>query len=227
MQFKEKELIIFDLDGTLIDSAPDLALAINFMLTSLGRETFSEATIDLWVGNGASTLVKRALSANKIIDESIDKALFESALSIFLESYRENICVKTVLYADVKETLQILYSLGYTMAIVTNKPFVFVQPILEKLDIASNFSLILGGDSLSSKKPEPEPLLYVCEKLDISVEKAVMIGDSKNDILAANAADMQSVGLSYGYNYGEPISNFNPTLVLENFKDIVEVFSLK
>ena len=227
MQFKEKELIIFDLDGTLIDSAPDLALAINFMLTSLDRETFSEATIDLWVGNGASTLVKRALSANKIIDESIDKALFESALSIFLESYRENICVKTVLYADVKETLQILYSLGYTMAIVTNKPFVFVQPILEKLDIASNFSLILGGDSLSSKKPEPEPLLYVCEKLDISVEKAVMIGDSKNDILAANAADMQSVGLSYGYNYGEPISNFNPTLVLENFKDIVEVFSLK
>ena len=113
------------------------------------------------------------------------------------------------------------------MAIVTNKPFIFVQPIIEKLDIASNFSLILGGDSLSSKKPEPEPLLYVCEKLDISVEKAVMIGDSKNDILAANAADMQSVGLSYGYNYGEPISNFNPTLVLENFKDIVEVFSLK
>jgi phosphoglycolate phosphatase len=227
MQFKEKELIIFDLDGTLIDSAPDLALAINFMLTALGRENFSEATIDLWVGNGASILVKRALSANKIIDESIDKALFERALSIFLESYRENVCVKTVLYPNVKETLETLNKMGYKMAIVTNKPFVFVQPILEKLEIASHFSLILGGDSLRSKKPEPEPLFYVCKNLDIAVEKSVMVGDSKNDILAANAADMQSIGVSYGYNYGEAISLFNPTVVVENFEAISEVLSVR
>jgi phosphoglycolate phosphatase len=225
MALHEKELILFDLDGTLIDSAPDLASAINFMLVSLGRESFSEATIDLWVGNGAATLVKRALSGEKKIDETIDSVLVESALSIFLEYYRENLCVKTTLYPEVKETLQTLQQSGCSMAIVTNKPILFVAPILKKLGIDSYFSLLLGGDSLSSKKPDPEPLLFSCEKLEFLVKKSVMVGDSKNDILAANAANMESIGVNYGYNYGEPISKYNPTIVVEKFEDILQVLS--
>jgi len=107
------------------------------------------------------------------------------------------------------------------LAIVTNKPFAFVEPILEKLELLDRFELILGGDSLEEKKPNPLPLLYVTEKLNVSVDKSLMIGDSKNDILAANACNMQSIGLTYGYNYGENIATYNPSTVLNDFADIL------
>ena len=227
MQFKDKKCLIFDLDGTLINSAPDLALAVNFMLHTLGRETFSEAVIDLWVGNGATTLVHRALSGAAIVDESIDNAFIAKALAIFLQSYKENVCVKTVLYPDVHSSLKSLHSLGYTMAIVTNKPFEFVNPILKKLALDNFFSLVLGGDSLAKRKPEPDPLLHVALHFGVTSKECLMIGDSKNDILAANAANMQSIGVSYGYNYGESIALYNPTIVVPNFVDIVEALTKK
>lgn len=223
MQLKEKKLIIFDLDGTLIDSGADLALALNAMLLALKRETFSEETIHTWVGNGAQTLVRRALSGGVLIDERVDEELFNKALEIFLDSYKENVCVKTKAYEGVNATLQTLYKRGHTLAIITNKPYEFVRPILEKLNLESYFSLILGGDSLDEKKPSPKPLLYACSKLGISTQNAVMVGDSKNDILAAKSAGMASVGVSYGYNYGEDIATFEPEIVLDNFAKIAEI----
>lgn len=218
---KSKKLIIFDLDGTLIDSAKDLALSINYMLEQVGHQTFSEETIDLWVGNGAQTLVKRALSGSETINENIDEELFEKSLTIFLDYYKNNLCVKTAPYPHVETTLKKLYSHGYYMAIVTNKPYDFVQPILKTLDIEKYFSYYIGGDSLSLKKPSPEPLLHVCQKLGISYKNSIMVGDSKNDILAANAANMQSIAVSYGYNYGEDISMYNPDITIDDFSDIL------
>ncbi len=224
INFKSKELLLFDLDGTLIDSAPDLALAVNHTLEVLGRLTFEESIVRSWVGNGAQTLVKRALSGKSEIDESIDEALFEKALEIFLSFYRDNLCVKTVTYPNVSQTLQTLKTQGYRMVIVTNKPYDFIEPILKGLNLEAVFELSLGGDSLTHRKPNPEPLLYVCEKLNVSVEKTIMIGDSKNDILAAKAADMNSIGVSYGYNYGEDIAIYNPDAVVDNFSDILKSF---
>jgi len=221
MKFSNKKLIIFDLDGTLIDSSPDLALAVNHMLSTIGRETFSTNTIHYWVGNGAQTLVKRALSGSSTIDETIDPTLFEESLEIFLNFYAKNLAVKTVTYPHVKETLTRLKDENYTLAIVTNKPFAFVSPILEALELNEFFKLILGGDSLEEKKPHPLPLLHICETLGFSVEEAVMVGDSKNDILAANASNMQSIGLTYGYNYGEAISIYEPDAVFSDFSDIL------
>ena len=219
--FKNKKLILFDLDGTLIDSGPDLALALNDMLTQLGRENFTLETIHNWVGNGAKTLVKRALLGKKEIDEDVEEKLFKHALEIFLDSYAQNVCVDTILYPEVKNTLEILKSRGYRLSIVTNKPYDFVAPILEGLDIAEYFEYFIGGDSLPEKKPRPEPLLHICEKLGVSVENSLMIGDSKNDILAAHAAGIDSIGVSYGYNYAEPIEASSPTCVVSCMSEVV------
>jgi len=218
---KDKELILFDLDGTLIDSAPDLARSINYMLTTIGKENFSDEEIDSWVGNGAKTLVSRALSGTTIIDTTLDADFVDDALKIFLDFYKENVCVKTVAYPHVASVLEKLKEDGYKMAIVTNKPFEFVEPILSTLGLENYFELSIGGDSLEKKKPEPEPLLYLCEKLGVSVDRTLMIGDSKNDILAATAAEIESIGVTYGYNYGEDIGAYHPNIVVDNFKDIL------
>jgi len=218
VKFQNKKLIIFDLDGTLIDSVPDLALSLNAMLESLGREHFSEDTIHSWLGNGAQTLVQRALLGKIEVNESIDSELFEKALRSFLTFYEQNVCVKTVLYRDVLDTLVCLKAHGYKMAIVTNKPEAFVAPILNTLGIYSFFEYFIGGDSLSVKKPDAEPLLHVCKELGITIKESIMVGDSKNDILAAKAAKMDSIGVSYGYNYGEDISEFSPDEVIADFK---------
>jgi len=223
-KFIEKKVIIFDFDGTLIDSEPDLALAINHMLKQLKREVYTQEVISHWVGNGAETLVKRALSGGTVVNESIKEELFENALDIFLTFYAQNLCVKSYLYPTVKESLVELKEYGYKMVIVTNKPANFVSPILKGLGIDEFFEFYLGGDSLKKRKPDPMPLLHVCEKLNITVDECVMIGDSKNDIISANSAKMQSVGVTYGYNYGEDIGIYQPTIVVDRFADILTSF---
>jgi len=223
LTLRDKKLIIFDLDGTLIDSGPDLALSLNLMLEQLGRETFDTEIMHTWVGNGALTLVRRALSGSVHVDENLDKEFVAEALEIFLELYKQNVCVKTKLYPNVKNTLQKLHNAGYTLAIVTNKPIAFVPKILKTLQVDRYFKLILGGDSLKEKKPSPIPLLHVCKELGFSKEESLMIGDSKNDILAAKAADIESVGVTYGYNYGEDISIYVPNLVIDDFLKITKL----
>ena len=222
MKLNNKKVIIFDLDGTLINSAPDLTVAVNHMLETLNRDTFSGDIIHGWVGNGALVLVKRALSADRTIDETLDAELVDNALRIFLDFYAQNLCNETVPYENVTETLHALKEKGYRLTIVTNKPFAFVDPILKGLGLEGLFELILGGNSLPQKKPDPAPLLYVCDKLNVSVGECVMVGDSKNDILAANACGMQSVGVTYGYNYGESIGVYEPDIIIDNFEDLLK-----
>jgi len=225
VRFTNKKAILFDLDGTLIDSAPDLASAINHMLVTIGREKMSPDIIRTWVGNGASILVQRGLSGKIDIDNSLDPILVEKALAIFIEYYAKHICIDTVTYPRVRSTLKILKAKGYRLAIVTNKPYHLIQPILDGLELNGLFEYLLGGDSLIKRKPDPLPLLHTCEKLGVSVDECVMVGDSKNDILAANAANMQSIGLTYGYNYGEDINEHGPDLCLNDFADMIAAFS--
>ncbi|MCV6606979.1 MAG: phosphoglycolate phosphatase [Campylobacterales bacterium] len=217
-----KNHIIFDLDGTLVDSAADLAGAVNHTLKTIGRETFSEETIHHWVGNGVAVLVKRALSGSKEISDDINDNLFEEAREIFMDFYSKNLCVKGKLFEGVFETLTEL-SKNYTLTIVTNKPYDFVLPILETLKIDSLIKKYLGGDSLKKKKPDPMPLEFICKKLGFKVEESVMVGDSKNDILSAKSAGMDSIGVSYGYNYGEDISIYKPEFIIDRFSEILTI----
>ncbi|RUM68101.1 MAG: phosphoglycolate phosphatase, partial [Sulfurovum sp.] len=200
---------------------PDLALALNHMLTSVHHANFDEETIDGWVGNGASILVQRALSGSRTIDENLDSDFVAKALDVFLKFYALNLCVRTRLYPNVRATLELLKSKGYQLAIVTNKPFDFIEPILKILELIELFEYFIGGDSLDEKKPSPLPLLHVCERLNVSVEECVMVGDSNNDILAGNACGMQTIGVTYGYNYGENIEVHNPSFVFDDFGKIL------
>jgi phosphoglycolate phosphatase len=225
LKFTNKEVILFDLDGTLIDSAPDLSLAINHMLSALQRPTFDQELIRSWVGNGAQTLVQRGLSGQSEIDQSIAPELFEKSLQLFLNFYKNNLCIETKLYPSVRACLKVLKAKGYRLVIVTNKPFEFIEPILEGLQLTGLFEMLLGGDSLEKRKPDALPLLHVCEKLSVTVEQCLMVGDSKNDILAAKAAKMESIGLTYGYNYGEDIGLHKPEAVFDDFSDIVATLS--
>lgn len=221
MNFTDKQLLIFDLDGTLVDSAPDLANAINQMLKVLGLTVFPNEQIRSWVGNGAQVLVERALSGSSTISPNLDRDIAAQALSTFLAIYRENVCIDSVLYPDVLETLNALQLRQYRMAIVTNKPVEFVEPILQKLGLAGVFETVLGGDSLSAKKPDPMPLNHLSQTLAIAPAQCLMIGDSKNDIVAAKNANIESVGLTYGYNYGEDISTYQPDFIAHEFGQLL------
>ena len=215
-----RNILLFDLDGTLIDSAPDLALAVNDTMQQLGRKTFASDTVRGWVGNGAKTLIERGLSGDLQIDPNLDPALAEQALTLFLASYTKNVCVDTVLYDGVKTSLETLKEQGYRLAIVTNKPEGFVEPILQKLGLGNIFECIVGGDTLPQRKPDPAPLLYACEKMQGSMDQVIMIGDSRNDVLAAKAANVPCVALSYGYNYGEDLAQYEPDWLLDHFGDL-------
>ena len=219
MKLDTTRAILFDLDGTLIDSVPDLAAAVNATLERYGRDGVEEERVRRWVGNGARVLVRRALENAGI------GVPFDEALQTFMEAYEARMCDRTRCYEGVPETLAALRERGYRMGVVTNKPHRFVAPILEHLKIDGFFDAVLGGDALPEKKPHPLPLLTMAGKLGARIPECAMVGDSKNDILAAKAAGMPSVAVEYGYNYGEPIEEAGPDLVVEEFRRLSEVFA--
>lgn len=221
MKLSNKSILLFDLDGTLVDSVPDLAFAVNETLVTLDLAPFSQDVIRGWVGNGADILIQRALSGNAEISTSLDNTIKKRALALFYQVYGNHSCIETRLYPNVLETLTELKERGYRLAIITNKPERFIAPIINGLALNGLFELIIGGDTLEKRKPDPLPLNYACQQLSVTVEQCVMIGDSKNDILAAKAANMQSIALTYGYNYGENIANYQSELVINHFADLL------
>lgn len=222
VDFKEKKLIIFDFDGTLINSIPDLAIAANKILSNYNLPSLTIEEITPFIGNGAKPLVKRCLEASA--KKEVSTKFLEEAFNSYILEYEKITCQETFLYPNVLDTLKYLSQNGYTMVICTNKPFKFVEPILDKLKIKQFFKIWIGEDSLSTKKPSPEPLLFLAKETNIDIEKCVMIGDSKNDILAAQNAKMESIGVSYGYNYNENIADYNPTIVIDGFGKLKELF---
>ena len=218
----DKQLLIFDFDGTLIDSVPDLADATNTMLTQLGKPTYTLDTIKEWVGNGSRLLIERALvGKTEVAKSALTKAEADHAEQLFFAAYAEHDASKTISYPDVNEGLKTLQDAGFTLALVTNKPIRFVPNILDGLGWTPLFNMVLGGDSLPVKKPDPTPLLEVCKTLNFKPTQAFMIGDSINDISAGKNAGIDTIGLSYGYNYGKDIRDSSPDQVFDNFADLL------
>ena len=223
--FNNKLAIFFDLDGTLVDSAYDIAAALNHCMQSLNRPTYSLEQVRDWVGNGATVLVQRGLSGQHKVDDDLDPQLLKQALSLFMQYYHQHLCVQTQLYPNVESTLKTLQS-QYQLGIITNKPEAMVEPILQSLNIDSYFSAILGGDSLAKKKPNPLPLTTLCQRWQLQPEQVVMVGDSSNDILAAQNANMHSVAVSYGYQQQQDSSLLNPSQIIDDCAELPALFQL-
>lgn len=215
---KKPSMVLIDVDGTLVDSVPDLAYCVDEMMKAIGREPHGETRVRDWVGNGVERLVRRALVGH--LNGEPDDALFDQAYPVFLDLYAENTCKRSMLYPGVKEGIAYMQSAGYKLGCVTNKAEQFTLPILEQLGIRDVFGIVVSGDSLPVKKPDPLPLVHAAEKLGVTAEQSLMLGDSQSDVKAARAAGFQIICMSYGYNHGEDIRNYNPDLVIDSMAEL-------
>jgi phosphoglycolate phosphatase len=221
MGIRKPEMILIDVDGTLVDSVPDLAFCVDAMLQQLGRPTRGEAAVRNWVGNGVERLVERALTGE--LDGKPDAAEFERAYPLFLELYAGNTSQRSCLYPGVRDALDLLKANSYPLGCVTNKAAQFTEPLLADLDLADYFSIIISGDTLPFKKPDPGPLLHAAAYFGVAPEASLMIGDSVSDVKAARAAGFQIVCLSYGYNHGEDIRDAHPDAVIDTMTEIMSL----
>jgi len=213
------KLIMFDLDGTLIDSVPDLAAAVDKTLVQLGRAPAGIESVRDWIGNGVRVLVRRAL-ANNIDHSAVDEESTEAALAIFMEAYSDSHS-QTVVYPGVRETLKWLQKQGVEMALVTNKPERFIAPLLDDMKLGRFFRWIVGGDTLPQQKPDPAALFFVMKMAGVPGSQSLFVGDSRNDVQAAKAAGVACVALSYGYNHGRPIAEESPALVINDLRQLI------
>ncbi|OUS70931.1 phosphoglycolate phosphatase [Pseudoalteromonas sp. A601] len=216
------EAAFFDLDGTLVDSVYDLYIAMNLTLTELAFPIVSQRLVETWVGNGIETLVKRGLSGDMQISEQLDEQLAKRAINLFYGHYEQQVGEYSVLYQHVETGLAALRSTP--KALITNKARRFTEKLLDKLALTEHFDVIVCGDGMA-KKPSAEPLLFACKQLNVPASQAVMIGDSKSDILAAHAANIDVIAVNYGYNQGEKLSDYNPQYLCDTFLDIIPVLT--
>ncbi|GGJ05701.1 phosphoglycolate phosphatase [Halopseudomonas pertucinogena] len=212
------QLVMFDLDGTLIDSVPDLAAAVDQMLAMRGRPPAGVERVREWVGNGSPMLVRRAL-AGSIEHEGVDDDEAALALQDFLRAYDGSHDATTV-YPGVSELLQWLRSRSVRLAVITNKPERFVAPLLEEKGLGS-FDWIIGGDTLPVKKPDPAGLIRVMQEAGVAPQHSLFVGDSRNDVQAARAAGVKVVAVSYGYNHGRPIEEEQPDLLVDSLDALI------
>jgi len=215
---EKPQMILIDVDGTLVDSVPDLAWCVDEMMKTLGREPWGEARVRDWVGNGVERLVRRALIGQ--LDGEPSDEEFEKAYPVFLELYAENTSKRSTLYPGVQEGLDYLKEQGYSLGCVTNKAEQFTLPLLRDLDIEDYFGIVVAGDTLPVKKPDPTPLLYAAEFFGVTPEQSLMIGDSKSDVKAARAAGFRIICMSYGYNHGEDIRIYEPDSVIDSMAEL-------
>lgn len=222
----KKTGFFFDLDGTLIDGAPDIASALNFVLNEKGLPMQPFESITSWIGNGTHMLVERALRAvaNQIgePEDEVVSILLQDRHDAYVARYASHVVVDTFLYDGVREYLNYLVSNNALLACVTNKPSYLTRPILEHFGLINLFQTIICIDDLPKAKPEPEPLWEAQMRLGLTREACVMIGDSKNDILAASRAGIQSIAVTYGFNHGEDIRKTGADKVIDSMRELIE-----
>jgi phosphoglycolate phosphatase len=211
-------MVLIDVDGTLVDSVPDLAWCIDAMLGQLDIPARGEAAVRRWVGNGIERLVKRALV--NADDGEPDESLTNRALSIFKSLYALNTSKRSQLYPGVLQGLDYLQSRGYRMGCVTNKAAEFTHPLLHDLGLTKYFEETVCGDDTPKLKPDPLPLLVAAQNMRVDPLRALMIGDSSNDVQAARAAGFQIICTSYGYNHGEDIRRYGPDAVIDSMVEL-------
>lgn len=219
------EAVALDLDGTLLHTAPDLALAANLMLADLDRPLVAETVVMTYVGNGAARLIKRLLTGE--MDGEPEAELFEQAQALFYRHYAEVLDVHTRLYPGVIEALQTFKQAGFRLACITNKPQQFTLPLLRTMGLHHYFDLVIGGDVLARKKPDPLPLLHVCQQFAIVPQEMAMVGDSMADVEAARQAGCYAIYVPYGYNRGVSAEAAGADAVVARLTDVTKIIHKK
>lgn len=208
---RDKSLLIFDLDGTLVDTRLDLATAVNHALQQLGRPPLPLAVLTGFVGDGARTLVARALGNPEIND-------LETALRFFRAYYAEHLVDHSRLYDGVLETLQ--HFRHKKKALLSNKPQEFTEPLLARLDLSKFFDVIVGARPDLKLKPDPQPVHFILDQLGIPATGALIIGDGENDVLAGKAAGITTCAVTYGIRPAEKLLPLQPDFVIHNFSEL-------
>lgn len=205
---------LLDLDGTLLDTAPDLAAAANAMLAELCVPAIDEPRVRGFIGKGIGHLVRRTLAATR--GGEPDEQSLGQALGRFEHHYALLNGLRSSVYPGVREGLEALRSRGARLACVTNKPARFTLPLLERFALAQYFDAVVSGDTVARRKPDPEPLRAACRQLGVAVAEAVMIGDSDNDALAARAAGCRALLVTYGYTEGGALRQLDCDGIVES-----------
>tara|TARA_B100001939_G_scaffold348193_1_gene373644 strand:- start:5096 stop:5809 length:714 start_codon:yes stop_codon:yes gene_type:complete len=207
--------VLFDLDGTLVDSARDLTLSLNHVLRQTGRPEVSLDEVRHMVGHGARALIMKGMEKTGDVppEEEIDQLQ-----DMFLAYYQAHMSEETVVFPGVHDALSRLKKNGIDLAICTNKSELLTHKLLEELELAPYFTAVTGGDSYPFRKPDPRTLLATLEKMGQSAEKALMVGDSANDIEAARAAGLPVIGVSFGYT-PVPVQDLKPDIVIDHYNE--------
>jgi phosphoglycolate phosphatase len=212
--------ILIDLDGTLLDTAPELVESANRMLRDMGRPAGSQDLLTSYIGNGISWLVKRALTGDMHAEPDVTS--YEEALPIFEKHYTE-LLLQSKPFKGVVDGLDALKSAGFRLGCITNKVARYTEPLLIGIGLAHYFDIVLSGDSLPEKKPHPMPLLHAATFFGVPVEQVLLIGDSLNDALAARSAGCPVFCVPYGYNHGEPVDGLDVDAVIPNLSEALRL----
>jgi phosphoglycolate phosphatase len=217
------KLVIFDLDGTLIDSRLDLVHSVNAALRHIGRKSLPDEVIASYVGDGAPILIQRALGG-----ETVDEAIVRQGLQFFLSYYREHKLDHTTVYDGIKDALAAVQSASKgtsrTMAVLTNKPIVPSRAIVEALGLGPFFSQIYGGNSFASKKPDPEGARHLLEENGVCPEEAAIVGDSHVDVETGRKAGLWTVGVNYGFA-PHTLHEQPPDVLVDTPLELAEIFT--
>jgi phosphoglycolate phosphatase len=211
--------VIFDLDGTLVDSAPDLMLATNHVLSRLERRAITMDEVRSFVGHGARALIKRGCAAT---GDAIDEKTLDFYFAEFLRFYEKNIAVNSVAFPGVIDLLKRCAAGGLKMGVCTNKLEGLSVRLLQALDMEKYFGAIVGPDTISIAKPDPAPYLETARRLGIESNNSLMVGDSETDILTARAVGVPVIGVTFGYTQ-KPVATYNPDYLVSHFDEIWDI----
>ena len=220
-KFNNIKGVFFDLDGTLFDTAPELSVATNQMLKDVDLHELETDIIKSFIGKGADNLVRKSISYSSKQDSEF---LFKEARKLFDKYYILN-AAESLPFDGAEEALIKLKNKKLSLACVTNKPEIYTHAILEESGLISYLDLVVSGDTVSRKKPDPMPLQYSCDKLELEPKEAIMVGDSYNDIEAGFSAGTYVITVPYGYKYGQSIESDKVDVAIKNLNDLVQIIN--
>ena len=212
------DLLIFDLDGTLVDSKLDLSDSLNYSAKKLGYQQVPESEIPNMVGDGVRALISRAFHI------PLNSSELRTALDAFMEYYKEHLINRTIFYPNVKETIE--HFKDKKLAVLSNKPDGFTKPIIQQLGLGKYFDLVLGATETLERKPSAEPIKYILNQLNVAPDRAIMIGDGDADVMAGKNAEIKTCALTYGYRTRSELEELHPDLILDDIGELKNHISM-